>query len=209
MVETRVKICGITRIEDGVAAAESGSWAVGFVLHAASPRLVSAAEAARIAKALPPGVLRVGVFLHAPAGLVRTVEAEVELDLVQLHGDGAEATCRAVGPERVILAARLARDGDVERALELPSAHVLVDHDRSLRVPASGTTDWNLAERLARRRELTLLAGGLTSDTVEGAIRRVRPWGVDVSRGVESAPGIKDKGRILEFVERVRRADAS
>ncbi len=209
MSATRVKICGITRPDDGVAAAELGAWAVGFVFHERSPRHVTPAWAARIAELLPRGVLRVGVFLDAEPEHVREVEAELALDLVQLHGDVAARTLRAVGPERVILAASLLRDEDVDLAAGLGSIFVLLDHDRSRPVPARGTTDWGLAERVARRRCGALLAGGLTDGNVEGAVRRVRPWGVDVSRGVEAAPGVKCRRRMRRFIDSVRRADAS
>jgi phosphoribosylanthranilate isomerase len=202
-----VKICGITRPEDGVAAAECGAWAVGFVFHERSPRHVTARRASSIADVLPSSVLRVGVFLDATAESVREVEAALRLDLVQLHGGGAERTGRAVGSERVILAASLAREEDVERALELRFAFLLVDHDRSRPPSGDGTTDWRLAGRLAQSRAGTLLAGGLTPRNVARAIRRVDPFGVDVSRGVETSPGIKEPSRIRKFIESVRRAD--
>ncbi len=209
MTTTRVKICGITRREDAVAAAECGAWAVGFVFDSGSPRFVTASRAAAIAKELPRDVLRVGVFLDASLDFVRAIEAEVALDLVQLHGTGASGTGRAIGVERVVLAAPLARDEDLDRALDLWSAFLLVDHDRSGPSQGDGTVSWRLASRLALHRAATLLAGGLNAGNVAAGIRSVRPWGVDVSRGVEVAPGVKDRARIRQFIESVRRADAS
>lgn len=209
MTATRVKICGITRPEDGTAAAECGAWAVGLVFDPRSPRHIVAVQAERIARALPRDVLRVGVFRDASEELVRSVESEIELDLVQLHGRDAQATGRALEAGRVILAASLARDEDVERALDLRFAYVLVDNDRTRPSIPAATTDWRLAARLARGRSRTLLAGGLTEANVDRGIRSVRPWGVDVSRGVEISPGIKDGSRIRRFFESVRRADAS
>lgn len=204
---TKVKVCGITRPQDAASAARAGAWAVGLVFCARSPRCVSIAQAELILRALPPGVLKVGVFLDAHVTAVRKIRGRLSLDLVQLHGRGASETALALGPENLILAAPLREAGDVARAWGAPAEYVLVDRDRTAGAPR-GAVDWALAGRLARRRPRTLLAGGLTPDNVAEAVRKVRPWGVDVSSGVESRAGIKDPALVRAFLAAVRRADA-
>ena len=206
---TAVKICGVTRPEDARLAARLGGpalWAVGVVFAPGSPRRVGAALAARIRAALPDAVRLVGVFMDQPLDYVLRTARRGRLDLLQFHGAEGTDYLRAAGPERCVKAWVLRGPGSLRAAERCPAAWLLVDRPRDARGPR-GRTGRGAAARLARRRRL-LLAGGLTSATVGAAIGRVRPWGVDVSSGVESSPGLKDPGRLREFFSAVKGARA-
>jgi len=194
----RVKICGITRPEDGLAAAEAGAWAIGLVFARESPRFVNAKQALAITDALPKTVLRVGVFQNQSLDVISRVEREVPLDLIQLHGHEKDEQCLAVGRARCIKAVVLLDAPSVDRVARFSSDFLLVDRPRGSAHP---TAPWKLAAQLAAKREKTLLAGGLTPENVAEAIREVKPWGVDVASGVERSPGVKDPRLIRAFVE--------
>jgi phosphoribosylanthranilate isomerase len=205
-----VKICGLTSPEDAAAVAEAGADAAGFVFWPGSPRAVAPAAAARIARALPPFVLRVGVFVDAPPDVLRRTADEVGLDLLQLHG-GERPTDLAGLPRRALKAVRVGAGFVPEDALRFEghAAGILLD-TRSDRAPG-GTGerfDWSLARAVRERVSFLVLAGGLAPGNVAAAIRAVRPDAVDVSSGVESAPGRKDAGRVREFVAAVRSLEA-
>ncbi len=205
MTPVRIKVCGITREEDALRAAELGADAVGFVFWPGSPRCVEPSRAREIAAALPPFVARVGVFVDAGAAGVRAVADLVGLDAIQLHGGGEEPD-----PGTRILRAVSLRGGEDPDALDraYPGRTLLLDaHDADRRGGTGKTVDWNLAARVARRRRI-ILAGGLSPENVERAVREVRPWGVDVSSGVETRPGIKSPDRMAAFVAAVRRGEA-
>jgi phosphoribosylanthranilate isomerase len=200
-MRVRVKVCGITRTEDARVAAAEGVDAVGLVFYEKSPRYVDLDAAHRIAAAVPPFVTRVGVFVDAPRALLVRLIRDVPLDAVQLHGDETPEDCRDL-PARVIKGVRV-RDADRLGALadygEVADA-LLLDAWSSKAPGGTGETfDWGLARQVTSGMPV-ILAGGLNPSNVVQAIREVRPWGVDVSSGVESAPGIKDPGRIREFV---------
>jgi len=191
MTPVRVKICGITRAGDAARAVALGADAVGFVFWPRSPRVVSAAAAHSIASALPAWVARVGVFVNATPDDVVQVVQQVGLDVVQLHGGEAVYGYSALAV-RLIKAVTLDSDADVERAAALP-AHVTVLVDATDPVTHGGTgraADWSRAAALARLRPI-MLAGGLSAENAAAAVETVRPWALDVSSGVESAPGIK------------------
>jgi len=208
MTRVRVKICGITRAEDARLAADLGADAIGFVFWPRSPRAVAAEEAGRIAAELPPLVTRVGVFVNAAPEAVQRTVRDVGLDVVQLHGDESAAAYAAVGA-RLVKAVRLAGAADLDvAALVPPNVTVMVDAiDRDWRGGTGERANWTLASELACRRPIWL-AGGLTAGNVGEAIRRVRPSAVDVSSGVESAPGVKDRDRLVAFLGAVARAQA-
>jgi phosphoribosylanthranilate isomerase len=200
MIRPRVKICGLTRLEDAERAVELGAHAVGFIFWPRSPRVVDADRARVIARALPPFVTRVGVFVNAtPADVARIADA-VGLDAVQLHGDEALSAFDVTG-RRIVRALSLTTRDDLDRALALPAAVLpLADTSDPVRRGGTGrTADWDLAAALARQRRMAL-AGGLTPANVVEAVRHVRPWAVDVASGVESAPGIKDPDKLREFL---------
>ncbi|MDH5287655.1 MAG: phosphoribosylanthranilate isomerase [Betaproteobacteria bacterium] len=213
-MRTRVKICGITRVEDGVAAAQAGADAIGLVFWAGSARAATHAQARAIVAALPPFVTVVGLFVNPGAGEVREALASVPLDLLQFHGSEPPAFCRAFGrPYLKAIAAAPGVDLLESLAPYEDAAGVLIDAPAVEGVPGGTgrTFDWALLP--ARLPRPLVLSGGLDAGNVGEAIRRARPWAVDVSSGVEArdasgAPqkGIKDAARIAAFVEEVRHA---
>lgn len=205
-MRTRVKICGITRLEDGLAAAAAGADALGFVFYDKSPRAIDVERAKAICAALPPFVTKVGLFVNASQEFVGSVLASVPLDLLQFHGDEHEDYCR--GFARPYLKALRMKPGIdlAATAKAFSSAQaLLVDAWHDEKYGGTGASfDWSLLGKAVDAARL-VLAGGLTPANVAEAIRQVRPWAVDVSSGVESAPGIKDKDRIVRFISEVQR----
>jgi phosphoribosylanthranilate isomerase len=208
MTRTRVKVCGITRPEDARLAVELGADAVGFVFWAGSPRCVDPAAAAAIARVLPPFVTCVGVFVNQSLDDIRRVARAAGLGAVQLHGDEPADMWEQV-PGACLKAVGVGDAFDVASLSGWPSAVLpLLDVDDPAKRGGTGrAVDWAVAAGAARVRPV-VLAGGLRPDTVEDAIRRVRPYAVDTSSGVEREPGIKDAGRLRAFFEGVARADA-
>jgi len=206
-VRVRTKICGITSVEDGLAAAAAGCDAVGLNFVPSSPRWVSAETARDIADALPPLVTRVGVFVDAaPADVERVLEA-VPLELLQFNGDEDAASCGRFG--RPYVKAVGVRTGfcmaSLEEAYPTARGFLLDTHDPIARGGTGRTFDWSLWPTSARRP--LVLAGGLTPDNVGAAIRRLQPYGVDVSSGVEGgARGVKSDAKVRAFVAEVQRA---
>jgi phosphoribosylanthranilate isomerase len=186
-----VKICGITRQQDAAAAIDHGASAIGFIFWPSSPRFIDPYRARKIAKALPPFVSTVGVFVNQPIEYINGVASLVPLSVVQLHGD--EIPEFASHLSRPVLKAVTRR----EIAREWPTpAMLLVDvHDPVKRGGTGRVVDWSMAASLARERHV-VLAGGLRPDNVAEAVAAVQPWGIDVSSGVEESPGIKDERRI-------------
>jgi phosphoribosylanthranilate isomerase len=201
-----VKVCGLTREEDAVEAARLGASAVGFVLWAGSARGIDVPRARSIAGAVPAGVLRVGVFVNALPDVIRRASAEIPLDVVQLHGDEPIEWLDFFS--RPLVKAVTSPDGTADPWLDVPAARVtvLVDAaDPRLRGGTGRMADWTFARELSAGRPV-VLAGGLTPGNVARAIADVRPYAVDVSSGVESAPGVKDHDRMRAFIEAVRSA---
>ena len=199
-----VKICGITSAADARLAAEAGADAVGFVFWPGSPRAVDVATAREIVRTLPASLARVGVFVDAQrAALARTAES-VGLDLLQLHGHEAPADCLGQ-PRRVWKALGVGADFAPQQAAAYATsvAGILLDSGRG----GSGRTfEWAAARGLRESVPFLILAGGLTPENVGRAVADVRPHGVDVSSGVESAPGRKDAGKLRAFVDAARSA---
>jgi len=204
---TAVKICGITCIEDALAAARAGAFAIGLVFYAPSPRCVTPAQARDIAGALPPTVTTVGVFVDPAETEVRTTIAEAPVQLLQFSGSERPDFCRRFGRPYIkavhmragVDLLQYARDYHDAKALLL-DAYVEGLHGGS-GVPF----DWNLIPRGVPLP--VILSGGLTVANVKDAVRRTRPDGVDVSSGVESAKGVKDAAKIAAFIKGVRDAD--
>ena len=198
-----IKVCGITRLEDAEAAVEAGASALGFVFWPDSPRFVDPHRARAIVAQLPPFVTTVGVFVNQPAAYINGVASLVGLGVVQLHGE--EAVDDLVHVERPVLKAIAVTGGAEPGGVDAWPAAVtlLLDvQDTEKRGGTGRTIDWTVAGRIAARRR-AMLAGGLTPDNVAEAVERVRPFGLDVSSGVERSPGIKDHGRIHAFFEAV------
>jgi phosphoribosylanthranilate isomerase len=207
MASTRIKICGITRLEDAQAAIAYGADAIGLVFYANSSRAVTVEQAAAIATVVPPFVSIVALFVDEPAASIRRILGMVPIELVQFHGDEAPEFCQQFG--RPYIKALRVRPGlDIARACDAyhRARGVLLDSWRDGVPGGTGQTfDWHLATG-----ELPLpvvLAGGLHESNVGEAIRTLRPAAVDVSGGVESAPGLKDAQRIQRFIAAVRAAD--
>ncbi len=210
MKRTRVKICGITREEDLAAAVAAGADALGLVFYAPSPRCVSPQRAAQLVAQVPAFVSKVGLFVNASEETVRSVMAEVALDLLQFHGDEDAVFCSSFGMPW-IKAARVKPGLDL---LEYAAAFAASPGVSGLLLDAhadgfggSGKTfDWSLIPPSLPLP--VILSGGLHPGNVAEAVRAVRPWAVDVSSGVEAARGIKDAQKIAEFIAGVRDADA-
>ena len=205
-MRTRVKICGITRPQDAVAAAQAGADAIGLVFYPPSPRFLSVERAREIAGALPPFVQAVALFVNADAAQVAQVIGRVHPAMLQFHGEETPDFCRQFGLPYV-KACRVSQGVDLLeylRPFSRAAAWLFDSH-----VPEYGgvgeSFDWSLVP--AAGDHPLILSGGLARDNVADAIRRVRPWGVDVSSGVESAKGIKDAAKIAAFIAEVRNAD--
>jgi len=206
MSNVRSKICGITRIEDALAAAEAGADAIGFVFYAKSPRAVDVRQARAIIAELPPFVTTVGLFVNASRCELNEILEVVPLDLLQFHGDETPADCE--GYHRPWIKALRVRPGDdLEAACQLYSGARGILLDTYVAGVPGGTGeafDWSLVP--ARLSKPIILAGGLSADNVGHAIAQVRPYAVDVSGGVEQAKGIKSAAKIEAFMQAVKQA---
>ncbi len=206
-----VKICGITNLDDGLAAVQAGADAVGFVFCPTSPRAVDVATARTISQALPPFVSRVGVFVDAAREDMARIADQVGLDLVQLHGCESPDEA-ATAPRRVIKALHVGKDLDPNQASAFKDQAAAVLLDAASQQAAGGTGqcwDWSKARPFRSQIAHLIIAGGLNAENVGMAIGTLRPDGVDVSSGVESSPGRKDAAKMRAFVEAVRKAEAS
>jgi phosphoribosylanthranilate isomerase len=205
---TAVKICGITRPEDALAAARAGAHAVGLVFYAPSPRHVTPARAAEIIRVLPPFVTTVGLFVDARAEEVSSTLAEVPVGLLQFHGGETPEFCRQF--KRPYVKAVRVRPGvdllQYARDFHDAKALLLDAYVEGLHGGSGAAFDWSLIPRGLPLP--VILSGGLTPENVADAVRRVRPSAVDVSSGVESAKGIKDAQKIAAFIKGVRSGDA-
>ncbi|MBI3327202.1 MAG: phosphoribosylanthranilate isomerase [Nitrospinae bacterium] len=201
-----IKICGITNVEDAQLAVEAGADALGFVFYPPSPRYVTPERVRSIIHILPPFVTAVGLFVDEPAEAINAVAESCGLDRVQLHGRESPDLCTAVS-RRVIKAFRIK---NAESLANLPSYQVsayLLDAyvEGALPGGTGASFAWELAAQ-AKPYGPVILAGGLTPANVEEAIRQVRPYGVDVSTGVERAPGLKDPHKVRSFIARAQAA---
>jgi phosphoribosylanthranilate isomerase len=200
------KICGITRLADALFAVREGATAIGMVFWPSSSRRVDAAIAAEVVAALPADVLTVGVFVNATIDEIRQVVNTTGIRVVQLHGDEPPAYVDAI--DRPIFRSTTL-DNVAEVVHEWPQdTTLLLDKADPIRRGGTGeVVDWSRAADLARERRI-VLAGGLTADNIEEAITTVRPYGVDVSSGVEASPGVKDFDKVSRFLKNARAAYA-
>jgi len=202
----KVKVCGITNLEDALLAAEAGADALGFNFYLRSPRYIAPEEARRIIKVLPQAIFCVGVFVNEerPETVAR-MAAVSGVGAVQLHGDESPEYCAALVERRVIKALRVGKDFVPEGAAQYRVESVLLDaFSASARGGTGETFDWTLARKTREVVAQLYLAGGLTPENVAGAIAAVAPYAVDVCSGVEFAPGRKDMSRVRAFISAVR-----
>ena len=204
MTSVFIKVCGITRASDARHAVEQGATALGFVLWPRSPRAISADRAAEIVAELPAHVMSVGVFVNESIDSIRSTAEHVGLTAVQLHGDEPPAYADALDWPVI----RAVSVGEINLAADAwsPDTALLVDNIDPVRRGGTGSAvDWTRAAGVAKTRRV-VLAGGLTPDNVATAIRAVHPFGVDVSSGVESTPGVKDLDKVAQFISNARLA---
>ncbi|HEY4952163.1 MAG TPA: phosphoribosylanthranilate isomerase [Verrucomicrobiae bacterium] len=205
-MKTRVKICGITNLADAQVAVAAGADALGFNFYEKSPRYVSLKTAAAISKQLPPFVIRVGVFVNAPEDFVLRTIAEGGLTMLQFHGDEPPEFCTQFG----LMSMKAFRIRDESSLAELPKyatdAYLLDAYSSEARGGTGEKFNWNLAIEAQKFGKPIFLAGGLTPKNIADAVRQVKPFGVDVSSGVESAPGKKDHAKLKAFIEAARTA---
>jgi phosphoribosylanthranilate isomerase len=202
----KVKICGLTNAPDALAAAQAGADALGFVFYDQSPRRVSGEAAAAIIPSLPPFIVKVGVFVNAPEDLVFRAIRQCGLNLLQFHGDESPEYCLQFG----LMSMKAFRIRDAASLDALPNYKTdswLLDAFAPDKLGGTGHTfNWDLAIAAQKFGRPIFLAGGLTPENVAEAVRRVRPYAVDVSSGVESAPGQKDHAKVKAFISAAKAA---
>lgn len=200
-MSVKVKICGITNVADALAAAGAGADLVGLMFYEKSPRHVSIQSAAEIARQLPPSIVKVGVFVNPQEDLVLRAIGDCGLGLLQFHGDETPEFCTRFG--LMSMKAFRIRDAESLRALpEYKTDAWLLDAYAPDKPGGTGEKfNWDLAVEASKFGRPIFLAGGLTAENVAQAVRRVRPYGVDVSSGVEASPGRKDQGKVAAFIK--------
>jgi phosphoribosylanthranilate isomerase len=205
MATVKVKICGVTRAEDARAAADAGADAIGINFWPGSKRFVALGDASRIAAVVPSRVLVVGVFVDAERAVIERAIREVPLGAIQLHGGESPDAC--AGWDVPVIKAIAAREGVAlaELAASYPVDYVLLDADSRGRHGGTGES-FPLERAVDVAPGRLFLAGGLRPETVAAAVRRVRPYAVDVASGVESAPGVKDRAKVEELIRNAKAA---
>ena len=200
----RVKICGITNLEDALTAVEAGADALGFVFFQGSPRFVSPEQAAEIICHLPPFVQTVGLFVNEDLEMVNAVADQCGLDVIQLHGEETLGYCKTIR-RRVIKAFRVKDISTLDVMVQYQVSGYLLDAwSPAARGGTGQTFNWEIAAEATKRGLRIALAGGLTPDNVAEAVTTVKPYAVDVSSGVESSPGHKDSDKIIKFIIHAR-----
>lgn len=200
-MSVRIKICGITNVEDARAAVAAGADALGFMFYERSPRCVSPHAAAAIVRALPPSVARVGVFVNAGEAEVRRVAVESGVDTLQFHGEETPEFCRRFAPLKVWKAFRIQGAESLAALRDYDTDAWLLDSFVPGQLGGTGAMfNWELAVEAKKFGRPIILAGGLTPANVAEAVRQVRPFAVDVSSGVESALGRKDPQKLRDFI---------
>lgn len=205
-MSVKVKICGITNVADAIAASEAGADVLGFVFHQRSPRFLTIEAAAEIIRELPAHVLKAGVFVNAPEEFVSRAVQACGLNLLQFHGEETPEYCVGFGP--LSIKAFRVRNGDSLSSLQAYNTDAwLLDTWSSRQHGGTGERfDWALAVEAQKFGRPVFLAGGLTPLNVAEAVRQVKPYGVDVSSGVEKAPGLKDHEKVKAFIAAAKEA---
>src|SRR5262245_32272204 len=204
----KLKVCGLTSLEDARAAVDCGAEYLGFNFYPKSPRYIAPPSARAIIERLPDDIISVGVFVNEsrPDDVVEILRLS-GARMAQLHGDESPDYCASIGAERVIKALRVADDFEARRVLDYPASAILLDaFDPKLYGGTGRTANWAIAREAARLTKI-FLAGGLSPDNIVDAIRAVEPFAVDVNSGVESAPGRKDANKLHDLWQRMRGDD--
>lgn len=202
----KVKICGITSLDDALEAIDAGADALGFVFYSKSPRHILPDQAADIIRRLPPFVQTVGLFVNEELSIVNTTADRCGLDIVQLHGDETPEYCESVR-RRVIKAFRVRDISSLHSLAQYSVSGCLLDAWSQTAPGGTGQTfNWDIAAEAVKGGQRIILAGGLTPDNVAEAVRQVHPYAVDVSSGVESSPGCKDADKVRRFIIQTRQS---
>ena len=205
-MSVRVKICGITSIEDAIAAVAAGADALGFMFYERSPRRISMDMASVIKNALPPFVMRVGVFADATENVIRSASL-CGLNALQFHGNEPPEFLKRFSPITTIKAFRIQNAGSLALLSAYNTSSWLLDSYTPAQLGGTGNTfDWEYARQARELGRPIILAGGLNPDNVADAVRKVRPYAVDVSSGVEFAPGKKDPAKLAAFIQAAKSA---
>lgn len=205
-MSVKVKICGLTNLPDAQAAVAAGADLLGFIFAVASPRRLTVEAAAEIAREIPPHILKVGVFVNPTEDLVMQALRECELGLLQFHGEEAPEFCTSFGVMNM-KAFRIRDERSLKALKDYPTDAWLLDTYSEKQAGGTGQTfNWDLAVAAKQLGRPIFLAGGLTPDNVAEAVRRVQPFAVDVSSGVELAPGKKDHGKVEAFIRAAKAA---
>jgi phosphoribosylanthranilate isomerase len=207
-MSVKVKICGITSVADGVAAAEAGADMIGLMFYERSPRQITMATGAEMSRALSPFIVKVGVFVNPDEDTVMRAIGECGVTLLQFHGEETPEFCAQFG----VMSMKAFRVRDAESLLALPNystdAHLLDAYSPDAHGGTGAKFNWDLAIEAKKHGKPIFLAGGLTPENIGAAVRQVQPFGVDVSSGVESAPGKKDSAKVRAFIQAVRQNQA-
>lgn len=206
----RVKICGITNLDDALASVEAGAYALGFNFYPKSPRYINPLRAHRIIEQLPTSVMNVGVFVNERRKDVERIANDAKLDAVQLHGDESASYCRELKKLFVIKAFRVNDDFQPEQVTQLAADAVLLDGFSLGGYGGNGQRfDWSIALRVRSSVTKLFLAGGLNENNVAAAITSVQPYAVDACSALERVPGVKDLARVRSFIQAARAAEVS
>jgi len=204
----RVKICGITNLEDARAAVDSGADALGFIFFAGSPRHISPESAAEIISALPPFISRVGVFVDAPVDGILEIAGTTGIDTIQLHGSESPAECVEIAASKltVVKAFRIKEAASLDLIGAYRASAFLLDSYVSGQLGGTGAKfNWDLAVKAKQSGTPIILAGGLDPENVGDAVSKVAPYALDVSSGVEISPGKKDHAKVRRFISQAKR----
>lgn len=206
-MSVKVKICGITSVADGLAAAEAGADMIGLMFYDKSPRCISSATGAEISRALSPFIIKVGVFVNPDEDAVMRAIGECGVTLLQFHGEETPEFCAQFG----VMSMKAFRVRDAESLLALPNyatdAYLLDAYSPDAHGGTGAKFNWDLAITAKQHGKPIFLAGGLTSKNVGAAVQQVQPFGVDVSSGVESAPGKKDSAKVRAFIQATKQIE--
>ena len=203
---TKIKICGITNIDDALAATGYGADALGFIFYKKSPRYISPETAREIARKVPPFVKKVGVFVNEEIDIVNKILDEADLDMAQLSGDETHSYCRNLNVP-YIKAFRIRDEESLNEIDKFDTSYLLFDSFNEGEYGGTGETfDWSLIQNKHFKDQYVILSGGLNPDNIEDAILKIKPYAVDVASGVEKEPGKKDHNKIKSFIEAAKNA---